>query len=118
MPEESKPIYIDAISRRLQDEAYDRIKSIIEVKGPWNDELQSAMETQLVGRYMKDSDCRHGLYLVGWFNCEQWDEDDWRRKRIPAWDLEEAREYFEKQARELRDRVMMMRSFVINASLR
>ena len=46
-------------------------------------ELNDAMETQLLEQYLKDNDCQHGLYLVGWFNCDQWDPKDYRRKRAP-----------------------------------
>jgi len=115
---ERTDIHVDAISTHPGDETYDRIKVIIETKGSWNSDLRRAMETQLVGRYLSDSDCRHGLYLVGWFNCQQWDEDDWRQARAPHWTLEQARDHFENQACELSRGILTIRSFVMNTSLR
>lgn len=44
---------------------------IIECKGCWHNELNSAMQTQLVNRYLADNQCRCGLYLVGWFYCSK-----------------------------------------------
>ena len=59
------------------------IQSLLnEVKGCWNRELKHAMKTQLVDRYLKDNQCQHGLYLIGWFNCEQWDNKDRREGQV------------------------------------
>jgi hypothetical protein len=58
------------------------------------------MEGQLIGRYLKDNpQCSHGLYLVGWYNCDQWDDQDYRKKRSPTLSIDEARERFEEQAK-------------------
>ncbi len=60
-------IHITAVTKNDRADSFETVKVIIEVKGDWHRELKTAMETQLVGRYLKDNDCRHGLYLVGWF---------------------------------------------------
>jgi hypothetical protein len=35
-------------------------------------------------------DGEHGLYLVGWFVCPQWDDTDGRKKNTPKWNLHDA----------------------------
>lgn len=92
---------------------------IVEAKGCWNSELNTAMEEQLAGRYLADNaSCRHGLYLVGWFNCRQWDKADWRRRQAPRYGLKEARERFAEQAEILSERGPRVRAVVVNAALR
>ena len=54
------------------------------MKGCWNAELNTAMVSQLVNRYLKDNQCHHGLYLVGWFQCSEWDQSDWRYNRCSS----------------------------------
>lgn len=44
----------------------------IEVKGCWNKDLNTAMRSQLVDRYLASTGEAVGLYLVGWFVCAQW----------------------------------------------
>jgi len=68
---ERTDIHVDAVAHNTDGEAYDSVTVIIEVKGCWHPELDHAMKTQLVDRYLKDNRCQHGLYLVGWFNCDQ-----------------------------------------------
>lgn len=60
-------IHVTAVTKSEGTDSFGTVKVIIEVKGDWHRELKKAMETQLVARYLKDNDCRHGLYLVGWF---------------------------------------------------
>ena len=84
-------IHVDAIRPRPEGDA-DRLKVIIEVKACWNPELKSAMETQLVDRYLAENPGAGGLYLVGWFNCPQWDGRDHRRQAPNQFDSLEATE--------------------------
>ncbi len=98
-------------------ESSDIITVIIEVKGCWNQDLNKAMETQLLDRYLKDNRCRHGIYLLGWFYCDQWDNEDGRSRR--SWlSVAEAREKFEAEASELSDEDTRIRAFVMNTALR
>jgi hypothetical protein len=76
------------------------------------------METQLVGRYLKDNRCQYGLYLIGWFNCDKWDESDNRKKDARKISLEEARQKFNLQAAELSQQGVQVRAYVLNAALR
>ena len=61
---ERTDIHIDAITSL--DGYTDPVSIIIEVKGCWNrKELSTSMEDQLVGRYLQNNTCQHGIYLVG-----------------------------------------------------
>ena len=75
------------------------------------------METQLVDRYLKDN-CEYGLYLVGWFNCEQWDPDDDRRGASLKTGFAEAQRQFDQQARVLSRDGKQLRAVVLNTALR
>lgn len=57
---------------------------MIEVKGAWNDELLSSVQTQLADRYLDPEDSAYGtsrgIYLMVWFNLEHWSRQDSRRE--------------------------------------
>ena len=110
-------IHIAGVVEGLTPGAFDTVRVIVETKGCWNGSLKTAMKTQLLDRYLKDNDCQQGLYLVGWFNCEQWDPDDNRRAKAPKCILEEARDWFAKQATRLSGERAVLRSFVLNCAL-
>jgi hypothetical protein len=116
---ENTDIHIDAIIQDDSESSRDVICAIVEVKGCWHRELSSAMQTQLVDRYLMDNDrCQHGLYLVVWFACEQWDPADSRRNRMPDWSLNSARSKLAAQAVRLSIDGREVRSYVVNAALR
>ena len=115
---EETDIHVTAIIPGLSEGNYEHVHVIIEVKGCWHQELKSAMKNQLVDRYLKDNDCNHGIYLVGWYVCEQWEKEDSRNAKTPKWSLEEARQFFEKQARTLSASGYCIRSVVLNTALR
>lgn len=71
---------------------------VIEVKGCWNQELQTGLKGQLVDRYLRGNPRASGLYLVGWFLCDRWTASDYKRANCPAWTLDEARTFFAGQA--------------------
>jgi predicted NACHT family NTPase len=116
-PGERTDIHVDAIIPGQGREKYDAIKAVIEVKGCWNPELDMAMDTQLADRYLKDSDCNNGLYLVGWFNCDQWDNKDYRKKASKL-NIDELMKLLNAQAAKLSQNDINMKIFVINTSLR
>ncbi len=99
-------------------ETLDSLSAIIEVKGCWNREITHAMKTQLVGRYLNDNKCQYGLYVVGWFNCDQWDEDDYRKKDAPKCGLIDTKNMFDFQATELSKQNVIVNALVINMALR
>jgi hypothetical protein len=110
-------IHVDAVSPEERAGDFDPIYAIVEVKGNWNLELRSAMETQLRDRYLKQVGCRNGLYLVAWFACAKWRDDDSRKKQCPAISLCEARDLFSRQATELSRDGSYIRSYVLDALL-
>jgi hypothetical protein len=118
---ERTDIHVDVAEPHSVESRPVRIRAIIEVKGCWHREVLTAMETQLRNRYLRDNDCRHGLYVVGWFLCPQWDTNDSRRaealRHMPP-KIEEANATFEAQARGLSTGGVTLRSVLINASLR
>ena len=116
---ERTDIHVNAIIREHpENNLYDQITAIIEVKGCWHKELKDALQTQLAERYLKDNQCDHGLYLVGWFPCDQWDKKDRRKSQTPKMRLEQARKNFACQARELSQNGKTIESFVMNTALR
>lgn len=110
-------IYVAAFVQSPAGSDYDRVTVVIEVKGCWHPELRTAMETQLVDRYMVENGYSHGLYVIGWYNGERWDEGDYRKRNAPRWSIEEARSRFSTQANELSSGGRCIRSFVIDTSL-
>jgi len=109
-------IRIDAAIGRDRGIVSNRITAIIEVKGCWHRDVESAMADQLVGRYMRPNGVEDGLYLVGWFNCDKW--NDGREKQVPRMTLEDAREFFDQQARDLSQETFNIRAVVLDAALR
>lgn len=115
---ERTDIHVDAVVWAPHGEVYDSITAIIEVKGCWHPELNHAMQTQLAERYLKDNRCQHGLYLVGWFNCDQWDEKDHRMREVPELTTNEAHKLFDDQAAQLSQEGRRIKALVINTALR
>jgi predicted NACHT family NTPase len=110
-------IHVNAV---VQDNGQisDPISAIIEVKGCWNEKLEQGMKEQLVDRYLKDNRCQHGLYLIGWFNCAQWDDKDYRKSRAPKLTISQAQEQYEAKASELSRGGRCVKALVINTALR
>src|SRR5258708_26860747 len=100
-PGERTDLYVDAYVPGPDHTKIDILTVIIEVKGCWHREVETAMQTQLVERYLKDNPGRHGLYLIGWFNCPRWDRTDYRKDDAPQINLEEAQAQYTQQAERL-----------------
>jgi hypothetical protein len=86
--------------------------------GCWNKELDQAMKTQLVDRYLKDNRCQHGLYLIGWFNCEQWDNGDYRKAHSSKLMMHEAQQKFDVKAVERSQQDIRIKAVILNTALR
>jgi predicted NACHT family NTPase len=114
---ERTDIHVDAIIKS-NGKISDCITAIIEVKGCWHKELNTAMETQLVDRYLKDNTCKYGIYLIGWFYCPQWNNEDKRKEKTPKITLEEAKAKFDQQAKDLSVSGVNVKAFVLNTALR
>jgi hypothetical protein len=115
---ERTDIHIDAVIAGHRPREYDRISVIVEVKGCWNRGLKEDMKGQLHDRYLRDNSCRHGLYLIGWFSCEQWDQKDYRKGGTPRWTAEQAQRHFDDQAVALSRDGVCTRALVLNVALR
>ena len=115
---QSTDIHVTAIVPGIASDTFDQVRVIIETKGCWHAELQNAMKTQLVDRYLEDNQCRHGIYLVGWFNCDHWADEDDRKNKPPKWSIQEARDFFTDQAEELSTPELSIKAVVINTTLR
>ena len=101
-PGEFTDVHVDAVTQSAFTDRIDVVRVIIEVKGCWHDGLETDMESQLLNRYMAENNCDHGLYLVGWFYCDSWDQRDYRRtrprKEIAGMPIEQAKDVFNRQA--------------------
>ena len=113
-------IHVNAVIQAGSGQLYDSITAIIECKGCWNPGLYDAMRDQLVGMYLKDNHCQHGLYLVGWFNCVNWSEEDGRKKQalILCPSIDDTRQKLTVSAADLSRDQIRVKSVVLDASLR
>ena len=109
-------IYVSAVTsgpnRRM-------LSLIIEVKGCWNDDLKTALETQLAARYLKENHSRLGIYLVVWFMCDKWDGlSDSRKRKTPHENLSSVRASLEEQARRVNEANQCgIRVFILDATV-
>lgn len=117
---ERTDIHIDAVLQNKASSELDLVTVIIEVKGCWHGEIFSAMQSQLVGRYLSDNPHACGLYLVGWFKCQQWDSKDlrYRNSKTKDLDLDTVKTKLYDQAQGLSSENLRVRAFVLNAALR
>lgn len=95
---ERTDIHINAVAEGRSD---DILTVVVEVKGCWHDDVMTAMESQLVDRYLRDGAVSHGIYLVGWFLCDAWEKSGGHRYHKASrlgLTLESAREKFDRQA--------------------
>lgn len=109
-------LQVDAILKKPERDSHEIISVIVEVKGNWHSELKTAMETQLVDRYLKNNTCKYGLYLIGWFGSEMW-KDENRKRKIPKFSIEEAKIFFNEQAEKLSDNEREVRAYVVDVRL-
>jgi hypothetical protein len=121
-PGERTDIHIDALKRGSRAGELDRIRLVVEVKGCWHREVRSAMRTQLRDRYLLDNTCRHGLYVVGWFLCDRWEDEHASKaaalESFPTQTAADAQAFFDEQASDLSGAGLTLRAVVIDAALR
>ncbi|MGJ4950245.1 NACHT domain-containing protein [Bradyrhizobium sp. HKCCYLS20291] len=72
-------IRVDAIRRSDDGVSYDTITAVIETKGCWNAALFTALENQLYEEYLVRLRAPVGIYIVGWFDKDKWDDADGRK---------------------------------------
>lgn len=115
---ENTDIHVTAIVPGITDGAMDRYRVIIESKGCWHQELENAMQTQLVERYLKNNECRYGIYLVGWYACTQCNYPNCKTNQCKKGDIECLRGKLANQAKDFSQDDLRIKSYVINAALR
>ncbi len=99
---------------------FSAIKLIIEIKGCWHKDLKTSFEKQLVKRYLKGKGINTGIYLVAWFLCDKWDNnEDYRYGDTPKFSIEEAKGFFEKQRIEITEKYPQtsLRDIVLNFTI-
>jgi hypothetical protein len=110
-------IRIQAFARDELSKFGDPLTVVVEVKGCWNRDLETAMAEQLAGRYLQPANLRHGLYLVGWFNVEVWDPNDGRRRQAAKVDRHVLLQQLDEQTQGLARRGLVVRTVILDASL-
>ena len=115
---ERTDILVEAVRQDEFGEPYRRVSVIVEAKGCWNPGLRTDIREQLAERYLKDNECQHGLYLVGWFFCPQWDKTDSRYRTSPKVEVSEIRRDLSKTASELSTDGRVIRVLVVRSGLR
>lgn len=115
---ERTDIHIDAVKKNIYPAAFERVTVVIEAKGSWNSGIETDMETQLAEQYLAESACQSGIYLVGWFNCSQWDDDDYRRADSFKHQLQDLKDQLERQALQVSKNGLKITTVLLDASLR
>lgn len=110
-------IHVDAVSK-VDGGSYEAVSVMIETKCSWNPGLEKDMESQLAGRYLRDNPCQHGIYLVGWFTSDKWDDGDYRHRRLTSADKNALQERLDAKAADLSKSGIKVRAMILDASLR
>lgn len=91
---------------------------VIEVKGSWHREVRTAMQTQLVGDYMREhANACHGVYVVGDFTCDTWMDSERSRRSKALGGRVALQAQLDAQATELSQGGVRVRAVVLDASL-
>lgn len=64
---------VDVYIQYQGQSSLDSLVVVCEIKCCFNEELHSAMELQLLNRYMKDQGNTCGIYIVPFFDCDAWE---------------------------------------------
>lgn len=87
---------------------HQRVAVVVEVKGSWNEDVESAQRDQLAKRYLPEANTDHGVYLVGWYPLGLWtDERDYRRRRVLGTDRDDLEEELSQQARRISEELQV-----------
>jgi hypothetical protein len=116
-PRDITDIRVEAFVRDEEGRPADAVAVVMEMKGCWNRDLDTAMVAQLADRYLQPDGLGHGIYLVFWFDTAAWDPNDPRRRKAQRLTLASARELFESQASGLKPRGLRIVPVVLDASL-
>jgi hypothetical protein len=109
-------IHVDAISD--DPDAPQIVSAVIEVKGCWNRDLRTSLQEQLVEKYLNPVGGENGIYVVGWFASEKWQEGDRRRQQCERLDRGLITSNLEEQAATLSSTsAVLLRSIAIDLTL-
>jgi hypothetical protein len=114
---EDTDLYVTAFIRSGNSSEVTAIRIIVEVKCCWNPQVDRAMEDQLVDRYLKNSGCSHGIYVVAWFLCDQWNKKDSRRLATRKISAADKRIEYANQAKSLSVDGFCVESFVFDVPI-
>jgi hypothetical protein len=108
-------IHVEAIT---SDRANRSVSLEIEVKGCWHPDLKTALNTQLAQRYLHENRSPFGIFLVVWFLCEKWHDQDTRKAQVATSSLDLSRSIFHDQAHlVLRATGANIRAFVLDGTI-
>ncbi len=98
---EASDLLITAVaSERVEGAAM--VEVVVEVKGCWHREMETALKTQLADRYLEAGQRDQGIYVVGWYEADGWDDSDKaNRSRCRKYSITDLVALLEKQAREV-----------------
>jgi hypothetical protein len=104
---------------RAELEGTPQVSVSVEPKCCWHRDLGTAMQEQLVDRYL-DADQTQGIYVVAHFQADTWSDNDRQfRSACARRDLDTSREFFVAQAAAIsRDQLAEISSFVLDCHLR
>jgi hypothetical protein len=71
---------------------------VIEVKGAWSRDLMTAQRDQLAKRYLPEAQTDTGIYLVGWYPINLWNESSARRDAAAKLDRKQVEQDLGEQA--------------------
>ena len=103
-------IWIDA----FEDSTNQRISLCIEVKGSWNASAKTAMNDQLIAKYMNNDGADAGILLIGWFQSKQCPQ----KGNIWNDDRSKAKEEILKQEQQARNNGLTIKGMVIDCDYR
>lgn len=95
----------------------EQLRVVIEVKASWNPEVLTAMEQQLVKKYLQPHRIRHGLYLVGDYTCGSWKAGRQRQRSQALGGRSALTKILAEQAQSLTTPLLEVRSLVLDTSL-
>jgi len=116
-PGQLTDIHCTAVMPQAESAGYRAARVIIETKGNWWRRIYADMKRQLADRYMAQNGCPYGIYLVGCFNCEKWDDPDDKRRNVSiARPIKKLRPKLELQARTLSTHDQIIRAVVLDCA--
>ena len=114
---ERTDIHINAATRS-EGETFTKLTCIVEVKGCWHPEIEHAMESQLADKYLTTTNSRAGIYLIGWFLCDGWDQTDSKWKKTTKLEFDGVVKKYREQAEGCsKAKSIYVRSFIMDCRL-